>query len=121
MERRCEVRVSLDQMICVTVLGANSFPMQGTAADLSGRGIRIVVPARIAVGDPLRIDFEDVLLLGEVCYCQPYGRDFMIGVQLDQALNGLAALARLNGALLQDRSESARDAGELSYSISEQT
>jgi len=120
MERRRDVRVSLDQTVSVTALGRNRQQMQGKTADLSGRGIRILVPATLLVGDPVRIDLEDALLLGDVCYCQPHDSGFMIGVEIDQALSGLAELARLNQALLQDGDTRKGDRGALSYSISEQ-
>ena len=120
MERRRDVRVRLNQAVRVTCLSANCH-MQGRAADLSLRGIRILIPARLAVGDPVRIEIEDALLLGEVCYCQPYDRGFMIGVQIDQALNGLSELAHLHQTLLQDGVGRLRNPSALSYSISEQT
>ena len=120
MERRRDVRVSLDQTVRVTALGRNRHEMQGRAGDLSGRGIRILVPARLPAGDPVRIDLEDGLLLGEVCYCQSHDDGFMIGVHLDQALSGLAELTRLNRALLSEGDERERDRAALSYSVSEQ-
>ena len=120
MERRRDVRVNLDQMVRVTALSGNREAMQGMAADLSGRGIRVLVPERLAAGDPVRIDLDDALLLGEVCYCEPCESGFLIGVELDQVLNGLAALERLNRVLLNDGGERETERGALSYSISEQ-
>lgn len=112
MERRRDVRVSLDQKVRVTVLGrrvlgTNDWQVDARAADLSGRGIRILAPARIASGDAVRIDLEDAMLLGEVCYCQPHNDGFMIGVQLDQALSNVGELARLPGRADISRSPSA--------------
>ena len=102
MERRRDVRVSLDQTVRVTALGKNRQQIQGKAVDLSGRGIRITVPARVPPGAAVKIELDDALLLGEICYCRPCDRGFMIGVEIDQALHGLADLARLNQTLLND-------------------
>jgi c-di-GMP-binding flagellar brake protein YcgR len=105
MERRREVRVVCDQTVRVTVLGRHRQEMQGKAVDLSGRGMRIVLTDRIPPGDPVKIQLDDTLLLGEICYCRPNGRGYVVGIELDQALIGLADLARLNRALSDDASE----------------
>ena len=100
MERRRDLRINSDQAVRVTVLGKIRNQTQGRAIDISGSGIRIVVPCSFVPGDAVRIDTEDAMLLGDVCYCSAREGDFVIGVALDQALNGLADLARLNEALL---------------------
>jgi c-di-GMP-binding flagellar brake protein YcgR len=105
MERRREVRVVCDQTVRVTVLGRHRQEMQGTAVDLSGRGMRIMLPDRVPPGDAVKVHLDDVLLLGEICYCRPQGRGFVVGIELDQALIGLADLARLNRALADGASE----------------
>jgi len=102
MERRSEPRVIADQAVRITTLGKYRHEMQGKAVGLSGHGMQITVPNRVAPGDPVKIELDDTLVFGEICYCCPNGRAFMIGVQLDQALQGLAELARLNRALLSD-------------------
>lgn len=107
MERRRELRVNTDQAVMVTVLGRQRQEMQGRTVDLSGRGMRIVLPKRVHPGDPIKVGLEDALLLGEVCYCRPQGRDFVIGIQLDQVLNGLADLSRLNQSLLDSPADPA--------------
>jgi hypothetical protein len=99
MDRRSEIRVNVDQPVRVTVLGEYRHQMEGNAIDLSGHGMRIVLPRRVAPGNAVRIDLDDAMLLGDVCYCCPNVRGFTVGVQLDQALAGLAELARFNNAL----------------------
>jgi hypothetical protein len=101
MDRRHEIRVNVDQPVRITVLGKYRHEMQGKAVDLSGDGMRIVVPHRVAPGNPVRIDLDYAMLLGDICYCCPSGRSFTLGVQLDQALSGLAELSRLKDALLE--------------------
>jgi hypothetical protein len=100
MDRRRELRVNVNQPVRITVLGEYRHEMQGNAVDFSGHGIRVVVPSSVSPGNPVRIDLDDAMLLGDICYCRPNGSGFTLGVQLDQALSGLAELARLNHALL---------------------
>jgi len=49
---------------------------------------------------PLKIEWNQILLLGDVCYCQPAERGFAIGLQLEHALLHTGELARLAQALL---------------------
>jgi len=99
MDRRREVRVTADQMVRVTALGTYRRKMDGIAVDLSGRGLRVLLPDPVDLGDALKIELEDTLLLGEVCYCSPREYGYMVGIEVDQVLSGLADLARLNQAL----------------------
>ena len=102
MERRSEVRVMLDQAVCVTALRRNIPPLRGRTVDMSGRGIRILLSVPISQGDTVKIELDDALLLGEVCYCLPQNGDVMIGVEIDQALRGLTSLQRLHKALFNE-------------------
>jgi hypothetical protein len=83
----------------VTALGTYRRKMDGIAVDLSGRGLRILLPDPVDPGDALKVELADTLLLGEVCYCSPQDYGFIVGLQIDQVLSGLADLARLNRAL----------------------
>ena len=102
MDRRREVRVTADQIVRVTALGKYPLQMDGIAVDLSGRGLRILVPDAVDPGDAVKIDLEDTLLLGEICYCKPRDYGYIVGIEVDQVLSGLADLARLNRALFED-------------------
>ncbi len=121
MERRRELRVGSEEAVRITVLGAREKRMEGRAVDISGQGVRILVPEAIAAGFAVKIELEDSLILGEVCYSQPDGRGFLAGIEIDQVLTGLGELARLNRNLLDDGGERAaareqeRGSGALSY------
>lgn len=65
--------------------------------------MRLIVPRDISVGTAMRLDFENQLVLGEVCYCQAAGdSSFIIGLELEQSLSNLDDLARLVRALIGD-------------------
>jgi hypothetical protein len=66
--------------------------------------MRLLLSGRVSPGDAVKIDIDDDLLLGEICYCETQGADFIVGVELDQALAGLSELARLNLALFEEPS-----------------
>jgi hypothetical protein len=42
------------------------------------------------------------MFLGEVCYCQPKGNDFIVGLRLEQVLCGMSALHNLAERLLSE-------------------
>jgi hypothetical protein len=64
--------------------------------------MRLLLSGRVNPGDPVKIDIDDDLLLGEICYCETQGADFIVGVEIDQALAGLSELARMNLALFDE-------------------
>ncbi len=72
----------------------------GTIEDRSGRGMRVSIPAPVAPGTAVRLDLRDEVAFGEVCYCQPLGDRYALGLELDQSLKNLEDLSRLVHALL---------------------
>lgn len=100
MDRRSDVRVTWDRAARVTALSGDGRQMQARTLDVSGRGVRILAPEPLEPGDAVKIEIDDALLLAEVCYCLPNEAGFMVGVEIDQALNGVSDLARLNRTLL---------------------
>ncbi len=67
--------------------------------NLSGSGLRLRAAQRQNVGTLVRIDMEDamqdVMLLGEVCYCEAEGSQFAMGVRLEHSLVHTESLERL--------------------------
>lgn len=100
MEQRGESRFDVEQTVRVTALGdqSESFPAQ--VANLSGTGLRLLVPRLVPAGAALQVEWNEMLLLGEVCYCQPVDGGFAIGVELEHALLHTGELARLARKLL---------------------
>jgi hypothetical protein len=87
----------------LTVLSAGTerdTPMEAAVLDYSGRGMRLGVNAQIPAGSAVRIEMDDQLILGEVCYCTPsrLGR-YAVGLELEQALAHLDDLSSLTRAL----------------------
>lgn len=51
---------------------------------------------------PMRVDANDQMFLGEVCYCEPAGAEFIVGLRLEQVLCGTGALHALAQRLLSE-------------------
>lgn len=95
-ERRRELRLPADCPAVITVLGIDPpWTIRGTVADLSGRGLGLKASSPIALHSPVKVESDDLLLLGEVCRCQAVGDDFSLGLQVQEWL----ALPTVLGAI----------------------
>ncbi len=103
MERRAEPRVPANQDALVTLLlDAGSPQFQARIQDISGTGMRLLLPQPVSPGALLKIEWDDALLLGEVCYCQPAEGGHAAGLELQHALLQTGELARLSRRLLSE-------------------
>jgi hypothetical protein len=102
VERRSEVRFEVDLPVRVTGLEACPVSCNGTVHNLSGRGIRLTIPQAIPPGSAVRVDADDIMILGEICYCVPEGPGYSAGLMVEHILTGLEDLERLNRGLFGD-------------------
>lgn len=85
----------------ITVLGILGEPKAvGTVVDMSGSGLRLKLPLPIPCGAPVKLETDDMLMLGEVVRCEQQGQSYSIGLSLSHSLAALSELERLNRALL---------------------
>jgi PilZ domain len=96
------VRLNVDRPVCVTGLDACPVRCTGTVRNLSGRGMRLTVPQAIPPGTAVRVDADNVMFLGEICYCVPEGSGYSVGLMLEHILTKLDELERLNQSLFGD-------------------
>ena len=109
MDLRSEPRFPTDEPVRVTVLGGTKFEANGRIVNVSGRGMRLRINARVPVGAAIRVDVDGSLLLGEVAYCQADGEFFAVGLQLEQALTISEELSRLMRRLMEESAGAAPD------------
>ena len=89
MERRKEPRIKLNirQPVILAVLSAaGSHVIEAYLLEISGSGLQLRVPKRIPCGAPVKIDWNNTLMLGEICRCEPEAGAYTVGVQLSQTL-----------------------------------
>lgn len=108
-DRRANPRHPIDAKARIYPLSMAPTPLQPIPAritDASPNGLRLLVPRPVAPGTPVRIDLDDAMLLGEICYCVPVPTHpthaFHAGVTIEQCLSGLASLQHLIDALQPD-------------------
>lgn len=71
--------------------------------DVSGSGLRLRTPLPMPCGAMVRVDASEMLMLGEVCRCDPERDAYVVGIELSHSLAGLSQLDRLNHDLIQGR------------------
>jgi hypothetical protein len=100
MERRREARIRADKPVELTVLGNQEASGPAQVIEFSGHGLQVVLHRPIPVSSAIKVEGEDWLMLGEVCYCRQEGIHFVAGLKIDQTLENLEELSRLNESLL---------------------
>lgn len=70
--------------------------------NLSGSGLRLRATQAQPAGTLVRIDCDDVMLLGEVCYCEPEGSQYAMGVRLEHSLVHTESLERLRKRFIEE-------------------
>ena len=97
MNQRRETRLEANQQVWITLFGEPDIRLPARIKNVSPRGVGLELQGPVAIGTALKVDLEDALLLGEVIYCREDETSFYVGVELEQALYGLAALAHITG------------------------
>jgi len=108
MERRREARIRTDKPVELTVLGRDETSGPAQATEFSGHGLQLVIHRSIPVNAAVKVEGDDWMMLGEVCYCRPEGIHFVAGLKIDQTLDNLRELAELNKNLLSTEQEPER-------------
>ena len=106
MERRREFRYSTNQDARIVLLGEPDRLLKGYIQNISGRGMQLVAEEPVSPGQAVRVEWDDLLALGEATYCQPEADgNFSFGLHLEQTLTNLDELARLWATLSEESSE----------------
>jgi hypothetical protein len=100
-ERRSEPRFTANMPVMVTVLGTSKQPpIGGRVEDISGSALRFRIPSSIDCGAAIKVEGNDMLLLGEVSRSQLVRDGYQVVVQISHSLASLSDLERLNRSLL---------------------
>ncbi len=102
MEQRQESRFTLGEVIRITLLDPAGEVVEGRVTDVSPRGLGVELPRAVNPGTAVRINLADAFVLGEAIHASPRGDSYYCGLHLDQALTGLAQLARIVQAFEED-------------------
>jgi hypothetical protein len=79
----------------IQVIGNAGPPFRAKVTNYSGRGLALESPQSLEPGTAIRIDMEDAMILGEAVYCRQDADSWFAGIEIDQTLCGLSAIARI--------------------------
>jgi len=83
MERRKEPRLKANQSVMVTPIGMIRMPaMSGRVLDMSGSGLRLVLPNPVPCGSPIKVETGHMVMVGEVCRCELDKRVYVVGLMV---------------------------------------
>jgi hypothetical protein len=94
-DRRDDQRRQLDQSATVSILGAASEILHGEIRNIGKGGAQIRLDQPLQYASIVAIDYDDNRLLGEVVYCEKAQTGWLVGIQVEHALLGLATLAAI--------------------------
>jgi PilZ domain len=89
--------------LCILDGDKKSEPFQARVINLSGNGMRLGFDRKLAPGTLVRIDLDQTLLLGEVCYSEPDGNNFALGLRLEHSLLQTGSLERLRRRFAEEQ------------------
>ena len=100
MDMRRHLRFKTDMRVKVTCLDPPNCSVIARLADLSKCGIGIVLDCDLGLllGDELlpgtvvKVEWDRTVLLGELIYCRPFGKEFLAGLEVEDAIYDTAPL-----------------------------
>ena len=107
-----DIRYQPGQPLQVNLLTSREL-LDGHIVNLAGRVATIAVRRPVAFGSPLRIDFDDCMILGEASACESGPESYLVKVDVRDAIPVMSDLARLVSAVMMTgRRETESAAGE---------
>lgn len=103
MNRRREQRFDLDQTVTLTELEGPAPPTIGRLANVSATGVAVVVGREYEAGTVLRLECGQTQLFGTVVHCTPAGREFSLGIELEDAVYSGSIRRRARSARVSRR------------------
>jgi hypothetical protein len=101
IDSRHDCSVETNQTATVTGLKSGVL-LTGRIAEVSGSVMRVFTGQPLTSGETVKVECEDTLWLGEVSFCKQVARGYAAGIKLEQALYGMAELARIAESFLAE-------------------
>ncbi len=85
VNKRRESRIAADTPVMLTVLRILGEPMvSGLVNNVSGSGLSVDVRVPIPCGAQVRVESADLVMLGEVCRCEPFADGYSVALVLSE-------------------------------------
>jgi hypothetical protein len=84
MNRRSRTRFRTDITAIVTCSDAPGEQIRARLADLSVHGLSLIVNKELSIGSAAKVQWGDVVFVGELIYCKPQGKEFLVGLKVEE-------------------------------------
>jgi hypothetical protein len=68
------------KVTCITPKGT---PIKGRLANLSAHGLSVVLGRELPTGSAVKVEWGSSEFVGELIYCQPHGKEFLVGLTVE--------------------------------------
>ena len=83
MNRRNRTRFKTDLTVTITCPDLPGSSAKARLADLSVHGLSVILGDELEVGSLVKVQWGSIAFMGESVHCQPYGREFLIGLKVE--------------------------------------
>ena len=83
MNRRSRTRFKTDLTATVTCSDTPGLTTKARLADLSVHGLSLIVDKELSIGAAAKVQWGNVMFVGELVYCQPHGDEYLVGLKVE--------------------------------------
>lgn len=84
MNRRSRTRFKTDLTATITCSDLPGIQTKGRLADLSVHGLSLIVNKELNIGSAAKVEWGNVVFVGELVYCQSHGNEFLVGLKVEE-------------------------------------
>ena len=83
MNRRSRTRFKTDLTANITCADLPGGAARARLANLSVHGLSLILDKKLHVGSIAKVEWGSVTFMGEVVYCQPHGKEVIVGLKVE--------------------------------------
>jgi hypothetical protein len=83
MNRRSRTRFRTDLTANITCADLPGSASKARLNNLSVHGLSLILDKKLHVGSMAKVEWGNVTFMGEVVYCQPHGKEFIVGLKVE--------------------------------------
>lgn len=83
MNRRSRTRFRTDLTVNVSCADLPNGSCRARLADLSVHGLSLILKEKLPSTSLVKVEWGTVTFMGEIVYCQPHGREFLVGLKVE--------------------------------------
>ena len=96
-------RQPVEQEVRLWVIGETETGQQAHIEELSGIGARLRTPVRIPLGAAVRVEWDELMYLGECVHCAgPQDGSYVAGIHFEQVLECVGDIRRMMESLMAE-------------------